>query len=129
MKQTQRQRLLQTFQEKGELFVYEMMAPQPMGLGIAQYNARILELRRLGYSIINDQPGHFVYQKNQIKEGEVISIPELEKKLEKLRMEYVNATTKADRNLIERRGLAIKTALEMAEKDEHVKNVVEALYD
>lgn len=62
MKLTQRQRLLQAFQERGELYVYEIMAPRPNGLGIAQYNARIKELRESGHPIINKEPGHFIYK-------------------------------------------------------------------
>jgi len=41
------------------LYVYEMMTPQPKGLGIAQYNARVFELRRKGWDIRNDRRGHF----------------------------------------------------------------------
>ena len=62
MKQTQHQRLLQAFQDKQDLMVYEIMAPRPQGLGIAQYNARVKELRELGHPIINVKPGHFRYQ-------------------------------------------------------------------
>lgn len=62
MKDTQCQRLLEAFEAKGELYVYEIMAPRPSGLGIAQYNARIKELREAGHQIINAQPGHFVYK-------------------------------------------------------------------
>jgi hypothetical protein len=59
---TQKQRLLDLLRERGSqgVKVYEIMAPRPEGLGIAQYNARILELRRNGYRIINKEPGHFV---------------------------------------------------------------------
>lgn len=59
---TQQQRLLQAFQQKQDLMVYEIMAPRPNGLGIAQYNARIKELRELGHPIENVEPGHFRYQ-------------------------------------------------------------------
>jgi hypothetical protein len=62
MTQTQCQRLLDAFEAKGELYVYEIIAPRPSGLGIAQYNARIKELREQGHQIINAQPGHFVYK-------------------------------------------------------------------
>lgn len=64
MKLTQRQRLLNAFETKGELYVYEIMQPQPHGLGIAQYNARIKELREQGHQIINKEPGHFVYKRD-----------------------------------------------------------------
>ncbi len=62
MKLTQRQRLLQAFEEKGHLYVYEIMAPRPNGLGISQYGARIKELREMGHPIINKKPGLFVYE-------------------------------------------------------------------
>jgi hypothetical protein len=62
MRLTQRQRLLTAFQERGELYVYEIMAPRPAGLGISQYGARILELRHEGHQIINKEPGHFIYK-------------------------------------------------------------------
>lgn len=62
---TQRQRLLDAFQKKTDLMVYEIMAPRPMGLGIAQYNARIKELRETGHPIINVMPGHFRYVPNK----------------------------------------------------------------
>ena len=39
--------------------VYEMIAPRPNGMGIAQYNARIYELRHKGYDIRQDRLGHF----------------------------------------------------------------------
>lgn len=59
---SQKQRLLEAFLEKKDLMVYEIMAPRPEGLGIAQYNARIKELRELGHPIENIEPGHFRYQ-------------------------------------------------------------------
>lgn len=62
---TQQHRLLQAFQDKGELYVYEIMAPRPNGLGISQYGARIKELREQGHQIINKQPGHFVYHREE----------------------------------------------------------------
>lgn len=59
---TQQERILNLLREKGNqgVYVYEFMAPRPMGLGVAQYGARLLELRRKGYEIINTQPGHFI---------------------------------------------------------------------
>jgi hypothetical protein len=68
---TQCTRLLQAFQEKQDLMVYEIMTPRPQGLGIAQYNARIKELKEQGHPIINVKPGHFRYireNKIQVKE-------------------------------------------------------------
>lgn len=72
MKLTQRQRLLQAFQERGELYVYEIMQPRPNGLGVAQYNARIKELREEGHQIINQEPGHFVYKSDTAVKEEVM---------------------------------------------------------
>lgn len=59
---TQRDRILQLLKERGPsgVKVYELMAPRPEGLGIAQYNARIKELRSRGHRIVNIEPGHFV---------------------------------------------------------------------
>ena len=59
---TQTQRILELLKERGEAgaFVYEFMMPRPQGLGIAQYNARIKELREQGHDIENVVPGHFV---------------------------------------------------------------------
>jgi len=63
---TQKMRLLELLKERGEagVYVYEIMTPRPVGLGIAQYGARILELRRQGYIIMNTEPGHFVLKEN-----------------------------------------------------------------
>ena len=59
---TQKQRILNLLKERGEegVYVYEIMTPRPRGLGIAQYRARILELRRKDDKMINKEPGHFV---------------------------------------------------------------------
>ena len=61
-KNSQEQRILSLLQERGSqgAYVYEFQAPRPLGLGIAQYNARIWGLRRKGYDIQNTTPGHFV---------------------------------------------------------------------
>ena len=64
-----------------------------------------------------------------IKEGEVITIWEQQKKLEALRKQYAAETDPGKRKIIEIQGKLLKTALEMAEKDETAKNVVETLYD
>jgi hypothetical protein len=52
---TQAQRILEALQNAGEAGVpiYKLIAPRPDGLGVAQYNARILELRRAGHDIRN----------------------------------------------------------------------------
>ena len=58
---TQAQSILEYLKDHTEgAYVYELIAPQPHGLGIAQYNARIYELRRKGYDIRSDRAGHFV---------------------------------------------------------------------
>jgi hypothetical protein len=61
-RRTQKERLLELLKEKKGLgiYVYEIMMPRPQGLGIAQYGARILELRREGHNIKNTKPGHFI---------------------------------------------------------------------
>lgn len=62
-KKTQEQRILDLLKERGKrgAFVWEFMLPRNRGgLGIAQYNARIYGLRKKGYEIKNEKPGHFV---------------------------------------------------------------------
>lgn len=48
--------------------VYELIAPKPQGLGVAQYNARIYDLRQDGYVITNVEEGKFVLE--EIPESE-----------------------------------------------------------
>jgi len=59
---TQEQRILDLLRERGSsgAKVYELIAPRPDGLGIAQYNSRIWGLRKKGHVIENKRPGHFV---------------------------------------------------------------------
>lgn len=59
---SQEGRILDLLKQRGNqgAYVYEFMMPRPQGLGIAQYNARVYELRKKGYEIINKEPGHFV---------------------------------------------------------------------
>ena len=68
----QKQRILEYLKNFGKLPVYKVIQPRPLGLGIAQYNARIFELRREGYNIINkiDNNGHnyFVLQEEDQQE-------------------------------------------------------------
>jgi len=61
-KPTQEQRILDLLRLRGPegVKVYELIAPRPGGLGIAQYNARIWGLRKKGYVIENKVPGHFI---------------------------------------------------------------------
>lgn len=62
MRNSQKSRLFDLLLERGGrgVYVYEIMAPTPQGLGIAQYGARILELRKKGWNIVNDYIGHFI---------------------------------------------------------------------
>lgn len=59
---TQREQLLRLLRSRGSkgAYVYELQAPKPQGLGLAQYNARIFELRAKGFNIVNVEEGHFV---------------------------------------------------------------------
>jgi len=59
---TQKEQILKLLQSRGQtgIMVYEIIAPKPNGLGIAQYNARIKDLREEGHNIVNTTPGHFV---------------------------------------------------------------------
>lgn len=52
---SQKGRILNLLRERGEqgVKVYELIAPRPEGLGVAQYNSRIYDLRHLGYNIVN----------------------------------------------------------------------------
>jgi len=61
-KLSQKERILNLLQRRGGMGVkvYEIIAPRPDGLGVAQYNARIKELRTAGHEIVNIAPGHFV---------------------------------------------------------------------
>lgn len=127
-KLTQRQRLLNAFEDRGELYVYEIMTPQPGGLGISQYGARILELRRDGYPIINDKPGHFIYQTNNLQEGEVITVWEQQQKLNELRAKWKVETDPIKKKVIEVQGKLLKNALEMSEKDDTAKDVLERIF-
>jgi len=59
---TQENRIIELLKERGTqgVYVYELQAPRPIGLGIAQYNARIYGLRKKGHVIKSTTPGHFV---------------------------------------------------------------------
>lgn len=67
---TQKQRILNLLRERGKqgVMVYEIMTPRPTGLGVAQYNSRIKELREQGYNIVNKTPGHFVLEDDVLSE-------------------------------------------------------------
>jgi len=124
---TQKQRLLHRLIERGEegVYVYEIMQPRPNGLGIAQYNARILELRAEGHPIINITPGHFVYK--YVKEDYMIDVNRTKEQLQALRDQWLNEANPSTRRIIEVRGKALRRALELAEKDPYVATVAQAL--
>jgi hypothetical protein len=66
---TQEKRILDLLRERGKdgAYVFEFMTPQPKGLGIAQYGARIWSLRKKGLNIMNTEAGHFVLlEKDQL---------------------------------------------------------------
>jgi len=62
LSQQKRIKILLEWRGEAGAFVYELNAPRPGGLGIAQYNARIFELRKEGLDITDDN-GHFVLHK------------------------------------------------------------------
>jgi len=91
--------LLLTRKEQGA-FVYELIAPRPKGLGVAQYNARILELRRRGYAIINDEPGHFVLTSMPKTENVTNwTLPMLESELANLRDAWMISTASGKKKI------------------------------
>jgi hypothetical protein len=65
---TQEEQILTFLEARGErgVFVYELQAPKPHGLGIAQYNARIFGLRKKGHNIVNETPGHFILRESAL---------------------------------------------------------------
>lgn len=68
---TQEERILDLLKERGSkgVFVWEFMMPRNRGgLGIAQYNARIWGLRKKGYNIVNEKPGHFILVESEPKQ-------------------------------------------------------------
>lgn len=117
--QTQRDRLLAILMERGEqgVFVYELIAPRPQGLGIAQYNARIKELRSRGYVIINKEPGHFVLMSNGITDDlttQFVTVEQLKAELADLRKTWEIAPANA-RKKIEVQGMELKKQIENLE--------------
>ena len=66
---SQHQRLIDLLKIRGDagIMVYEIMTPRPNGLGIAQYTARIHELRGKGYKIENVEPGRFVLHQEPVQ--------------------------------------------------------------
>lgn len=100
---SQRERLLALLRAKGSrgVYVYEIIAPRPDGLGIAQYNTRIKELREGGndrpkYNIVNTEPGHFVlieHGKREVITQTPIKLS-AEKKLENFNQQLVELEQK-----------------------------------
>lgn len=117
---TQRERILAVLMERGEkgVYVYELMTPRPTGLGCAQYNARIKELRGIGYTIVNTEPGHFVLKDNPINtqklEHELLTYEQLKAELQTLREVWEIAPTN-DKKRIATQGMMLK---EMVDKME-----------
>ncbi len=70
-KQTQTDRILELLRERGNagIPVWEMIAPRPQGLGVAQYNARVYELRQKGYEIVNKDNTFYLIEQGQIGLG------------------------------------------------------------
>lgn len=114
--QTQRERILAMLMERGEkgVYVYELIAPRPTGLGCAQYNSRIKELRSRGYVIVNTEPGHFVLRSNPIKQdfnSDLMTFEQMQVELNNLRKLWEISPAK-DRQRIEKQGYELKKILE-----------------
>jgi len=127
MKDTQQTRLLTLLQIRGSkgVYVYEMMAPRPEGLGIAQYNARIKELREDGYNIINTNPGHFVLQESSVVQIQQ-DLVDIGEKLKQLRKDWTVYKRKGDigrMKLVEGRAKMLKSYTE----DQFIKDAQQAL--
>ena len=114
--QTQQDRLLAILMERGEkgVYVYELIAPRPKGLGIAQYNARIKELRTMGYNIVCVEKGRFVLRKKNEEEKEVLTKEMIEKELKFLR-EVWEITPTNQRSKIEKEGKELRELLSKME--------------
>lgn len=116
---TQRDRILAVLTERGEkgVYVYELIAPRPKGLGIAQYNARIKELRSRGYAIVNTEPGHFVLRGNPMKQdlnNDLMTFEQMRAELNDLRNLWEIASAK-DRPKIEKQGIELREIVEKME--------------
>lgn len=118
----QGQRILTVLRDRKQkgIYVWELSAPRPNGLGIAQYNARIKELRELGHDIVNTEPGHFVlkefYSEPKIKKEHI------EAKLRELRIEWRKYPEK--RTAIQFKAMPLKSMLESMELQETVQQTV-----
>lgn len=102
MRMTQSQKLIKLLKQRGNkgVMVWEIIAPKPDGLGIAQYNARIKELREAGNNIINKSPGHFVLETKEPEEAyreyinqEIVVSPE--ERLKSLEKQFIECTDKS----------------------------------
>lgn len=70
---TQKERILNLLQTTRRVPAWRITTPRPMGgLGVMQYGARILELRREGYDIRNnkDENGNTYFE--LIEEGKLL---------------------------------------------------------
>lgn len=128
---TQKERLIKLLEERGEkgVYVYEIQAPRPKGLGIAQYNARIKELRegdndsKKNYNIVSVEKGKFVLRDfnitpKKIVETPVLNLEELKARRLKLLDEYKKLVQDGrkettDAKMILSRGKAIRNSIDM----------------
>lgn len=96
-KPTQQLRILSLLLTKPHVMVYEFMTPRPQGLGIAQYNARIKELREYGYDIESVEKGKFKLHRHNLSrilskieaDAKIVKSIGNQEKLNQLRAEYL----------------------------------------
>lgn len=130
---TQKQLVMAYVQEFGEIVPARVGGTNFMGEFFgSETSRRCRDLRKEG-KLTSEGYGRFerFYLPDQlpIQEGEVITIWEQQRKLSALREQYKAETDPGKRKIIEIQGKLLRTALDMAEKDDDVKNVVEALYE
>jgi hypothetical protein len=72
----QKERILDYLKTNNRLPVWKIIQPRPIGLGVAQYNARVLELRREGYLIDNkrDEEGYTYFELVKERQLELLDI-------------------------------------------------------
>lgn len=74
---SQRWEIMNHLVRYGKLDVWKVIAPSPQGLGVAQYNARIKEIRDviepLGWEVAND-PGKSFELKERVRENGNINL-------------------------------------------------------
>lgn len=100
-KLNQENAILELAQQRGNkgFYVYELITPKPLGLGIAQYNARIKGLRDRGYNIPNITPGFFALLDNPL---EIVAIKEaLKPKQQKLDLSQYTITDPLTKRVVQ----------------------------